>query len=393
MIMTPECQVAKNNRKYFFLLGIIVFVIYLFTAAQPIPEETILRSRWLSSLEANYPVYLEEQGGAEPGLAVESGSAAEAAPGTSTVTVSETAALLPFRLGNRFGYIDHEGRFIINRVVADHLSISRDHWAEYEAAPADIEVRDSADNAVMTIAGSRGYPLFLDNRVFLISEDQTSLRAVDETGEIRWSYDFAAPITDIDAAASLVLVGFLDGTVELLDDAGKRVFFFEPGGSRLSVICGVRISRDGSHLAIISGYDDQRFLLLEKSGASYKVAYHEFLADGFRRAVYLAFIDNDRRVVFEWEKGLGIYDINTRNSVKVPLDGAITALDESGADNLLFLITSQTSVQKELVGIRLPGEIIMEAPFRSDKAFLGRQGKLLYIGGGSAIASFEIGKR
>jgi hypothetical protein len=227
----------------------------------------------------------------------------------------------------------------------------------------------------------------------LISEEQTSLRAVDGNGNIRWTYDFAAPITDIDAAASLVLVGFLDGTVELLDDTGRRVFFFEPGGSRLSVICGVRISRDASHLAIISGYDDQRFLLLEKSGNSYKVAYHEFLADGFRRAVHLAFIDNDRRVAFEWENGLGIYDINARNSTKVRLDGAITALDEAGEDNLLFVITSQTSMKKELVGIRLPGEIIMQAPFRSDQVFLGRQGKRLYLGGGGAIASFELDKR
>jgi hypothetical protein len=198
----------------------------------------------------------------------------------------------------------------------------------------------------------------------------------------------------MDAAAGLIVTGSLDGTVELLDGNGRlAVPPNEPGGSRLSVILGCRISRDGSKLAIVSGIDPQRFLLLERFGDSYKVIYHEFLAEGFRREVFLAFVDNDRRVVFERNGGLGIYTIQTRNSVYLPLDGDVYALDGSGENGLLFVITAGGGQRKNLVMIRLPGTKIIAAPFTSESAFLGRQGSRLFIGGGTTMASFDLDKK
>jgi hypothetical protein len=366
---------------YRLLLGAAVFVVYFFLAVRPVPVETVLLPQWLSSLESNYPLYFD-------GTSPVSGEQAENAE-----------ALLPFKLGNRFGYVDTYGRFSVNREKKELFSLSETYWAEYNtvaavaAAPQNIDIRDPQNEPVVTIPGARGYPLFLDGRLFMISGEQNSLEALDASGKPLWVYDFAAPITDIDAAAGFVLAGLLDGTVELLDGNGKRVFFFEPGGSRLPVICACRISRDGTKIAIISGYDDQRFLYLEQFGDSYKVGYHEFLSDGFRRTVHLAFIDQDRRVVFERNGGIGIYDINGRSNVKIDLDGRVNGLDGSGGDNLLFLITSQSESRKELVGIRLPDEIIMEAPFRSATAFLRRNENRLYVGGGGTLASFKLDRR
>jgi hypothetical protein len=411
--------VIKGKYTSRILISLIIFIGYFFTTAQPIPVETIMVPRWLSSLESNYPVYFDGTAPAQTGELADSAEntagqsqdalvqAAEtegrepqrepqnspAGTPVDTPTGSGAEFLLPFELGTRFGYVDPEGRYVINREREGYLSISENHWAEYKAQAETIEVMDPRNKLVAKLTEPRGYPLFLDNRLFIINEEQNALTAVDEAGEKIWSYDFASLITDIDAAAGLILIGFLDGTVELLNNQGKRVFFFEPGGSRLSVICACRISHDGTKLAVISGYDDQRFLLLEKSSDSYKVIYHEFLSGGFRRAVHLAFIDNDRRVVFEREGGLEIYDIAGRTNVKVNLDGKINALDNSGEDNLLFVITSQSELRKELVGIRLPGEIIMEAPFKSRNAFLGRKGERLYVGGGNVIAAFELHRR
>jgi hypothetical protein len=370
--------VTKNNfLKYWILFFFLLFIAYLFAATQPIPEETILVPRWLSSLESNYPVYFDGSS-LSPDM---------------PESAAEEDFLFPFELGERYGYIDAAGRFTINRIKQGYLSISTDRWAEYDPVPGTITVQDPRDRPLVTIKEGRGYPLFLDNKIFLINDEQNSLTALDDTGAVRWSYDFAAVLTDIDAAAGLIVAGFLDGTVEVLDQEGNRIFFFEPGGSRFSIITGCRISKDGSRLAIISGYDDQRFLLLEKSGDSYKVVYHEFLSDGFRRNVFLAFIDHDRRIAFERDGGLGIYDTVTRKSVKIALQGEVLALDNTGEDNLLFLITGQTKVRNELVAIRLPGSIIMEVPFRSERVFLGRLGKRLYIGGGGIMAAFELDTR
>jgi hypothetical protein len=370
---------TDDRKKYRLLIGFLVVIVYFFVAVRPIPVETVLMPQWLISLESEYPLYFED------GNRVSAGNAPE---------IREAGGpLFPFALGNRFGYFNGNGIFALNRTVQGKFSISENYWAEYEAVPDSIEIRDPQNVVQAEVSEPWGYPFFIDNQFFLINEEQNSLTALDNEGSPLWTYDFAAPVTDIDAAAGLILVGSLDGMVELLDFSGKRVFSFEIGGSRYSAVYGCRISRDGSKLAIISGFDDQRFLLMERLGDSYKVAYHEFLSDGFRRPVHIAFLDNDRWVAFESEGCLALYNIGARNSIKLPLEGNVIAMDSSGTDDLLFLVTAQSGRKKELVEIRLPRDIIIKAPFSSEDVFLSRQDQRLYIGGGSTIASFALNKR
>ncbi|GHT89507.1 hypothetical protein FACS1894137_18880 [Spirochaetia bacterium] len=366
---------TKEKNKFWIIAGLSFFCIYIFVAAQPVPRETILAPRWLSSLESDYTAEMAAEG------------------------QQIQDYLVPFKLGNRFGYVNTRGQFTINQPVTgigrSDVSLSDDRWAEYDAVPDAVTIHraEPLGNTLTVIKDGRGYPLFLDGKIFLVGEEQTSLSMVDESGEILWSYDFAAPLTSIDAAADLILTGTLDGTVELLDSVGRRVFFFEPGGSRLAVILGCRIAKDGSRLTIVSGFDDQRFLMLERFGDSYRVVYHEFLEDGFRHAVHMAFAANDRWIVFERQGGLGLYEIETRRSVKVPLRGTVIALDEEGGDSLIFAVNSLGGRLKILAAIRLPGIIVLEAPFRSETAFFSRRGSELYVGGDTTLASFELEKR
>jgi hypothetical protein len=333
--------------------------------------------------------------------ATEPGTEAPQAGEGRTAADSPTAALpIPFRLGDRFGYVDSAGRLPINRIKRQNLFLSAPYWAEYEGAPERIEVLNSRGEGAFTIGENgplQGYPLYLDGRFFLIGKEMNSLSALDERGELLWSYDFAAPLTCIDAASGFVLTGSLDGAVEILDRNGRRFFFFEPGGSRLLTILGCSFSRDGNRLGIISGIDDQRFLLLERYGdperGEFRVIYHEFLEDGFRRPVHISFIDNDSRVVFERQGGIGMYDLQNRLNRFIPLDGTVYALDDEGSGGIFFVMVSRQGMQKELVGIRMPGTIILKAPFRSADAFLHRSGPRLYLGGGNALAAFELGKR
>jgi hypothetical protein len=366
--------VSKTKKKHRFLICIALFTVYIFVAARPIPQETILVPRWFSSLESGYPVAFSGE-----------------LPGSLPDSFSEQ---IPFRLGKRFGYVDQDGRFSINQVLSGELSLSRDYWAEFDAVPKSIDVRDPQGKTALKIEKGRGYPLFLDNRIFLVGDEQTSLSALDEKGEILWTYDFAAPLTCIDAAAGMVLAGSLDGAVEVLDASGRRVFLDRPAGSRISVILGCSLSEDGNMMGIISGIDDQRFLLLERFGTGeYRVSYHEFLEDGFRRPVHISFIDGNNRIVFERQGGLGVYELNTRISRKIPLEGEVAALDGAGNDGFLFVISARGRLEKRLVGIELPGTLIMEAPFKSEGIFLERRGPLLYLGGGSTLASFKLEKR
>jgi hypothetical protein len=365
--------VSKKGKQNFIIGGIVLFVIYIFSASQPIPIEIILTPQWFVSLESTYAL--------------------------SDLKSQNAEDFFPFRLGSRFGYVNNNGNFTINQMKGQNqrVSLSQDKWTEYAAAPEKIEVRNPLNEVVLVIDRAPGYPFFLDKRIFFLSKERNSLSLADDAGNVLWVFDFAAPITVIDAANDFVLVGLLDGSVTVLNGQGRRIFFFEPGGSRIPGIYGCAISKDATRLALVSGLDLQRFLVLERYGnedsLDYKVIYHEFLEDGFRRSVNVTFIDNDNRVAFERQGSLGLYDINARKSIRLPLEGEIQTIDEIGTDQLLFLITSQGEGQKRFVGVQLPGSVIIEAPFKSETFFLGRRDSRVYVGGAMTLASFELEKR
>jgi hypothetical protein len=251
------------------------------------------------------------------------------------------------------------------------------------------------DEKVFSIEKPKGYPLLLDNRVFIVGSEQNFITALGENGEELWTHDFPAPITCVDASGGFLLAGTLDGEVLLLDSSGKLAFPpFEPGGSRFPVILGCAISGNASYLALISGIDAQRFLLMERTDDSYKVLHHEFLSTGFRRPTHITFAHNDTRVVFEREGGLGIYSMGSKKSINVSLSGEIEVLDGSCTDGFLFVVSSGGEApafnEKRLITIRYPGSIISEAPFRSENTFLAQRDRKLYIGGELKLASLEL---
>jgi hypothetical protein len=368
---SEEETVKKKKKWYFIGGGIAFFVLYIFAAAQPVHEETVLTHRWISSLVSAYPVEPEKREG--------------------------IGRLIPFQLGNRFGYVDKDGNFTVNQVKIGRVSLSESYWAEYPPAPSRIEVRNPLSGEVLPLEKAYGYPLFLDEQIFLINSEQNAVSAFDSNGNLRWVYEFPATLTCIDAVNGLFLAGTLDGVVEILNAEGRRVFSFVPGGSRVSLIAGCAFSKDGSQFAVISGLDEQRFLFMERLGASvdneYRVAYHEFLGEGFRRPVHIAFVDDGRRVAFERENGLGVYDIAGRKSSVIPIKGEIIDMDESGNGRLFFFITAQEGNLKRFGAVQFPDDLMFEAPFKSESAFLGRQNNTIFFGGGVNLAAFEITKK
>jgi hypothetical protein len=180
---------AKGNKKWFYIIGLTAFVIYIFIAPRSIPVETVLAPRWVTSLESNYPVNLQD------------------------TPMDENELLLPFTLGNRFGYLADNGKFAINQIRNGYVSMSENFWAEYEALPSSIKVMDPHSEEIFIIENPKGYPFFMDNRSFIVGSEQNSITALDQTGEELWTHDFPAPLTCVDAAGGYFLAGTLDGAV------------------------------------------------------------------------------------------------------------------------------------------------------------------------------------
>jgi len=373
---------AKQKKRGYIFVIFMLFIIYFLLAARPVPRETILVSGWISPLESSASVVPDKN-----------------------LHVSEQ--FFPFTLGNRFGYVDSNGKFTINKIMDNDIYLSKNMWSEFTAEPSSIEINNIYGEPVIKTDNVRGYPVLLDNRIFILGSEQNSLSEIGTDGNILWTYEFGAPLTCIDAAAGLVLTGSLDGMIEMLDSNGKHIYYFDPGGSRYSIIYGCAISSSGSQLGIICGIDSQRFLLLERLGddnGEYRIVYHEFLGSGFRRPVYISFIDQDRRIVFEREGGIGCYNIKSRHSIFIPLDGKINAIDNLGEQGFLFLITSHPQQNNRLIGIKLPQDkmfsflgtidaqdsVFLNASFKSSDIYLGRTGSMLIAGGGTALISFNL---
>jgi len=335
----------------------------------------VLAAQWLSSLDSPDPVLLN----------------------VTHSTAFENEELIPFTLGERFGYVNNNGNFIINQVKQGNLSLSETKWAVYGAQVSEVQVYNNHYEIIETINNPLGYPVFFDDQTYIINSEQNAFSKVGHNGSVLWTYEFPAPLTCADAAAGLLLAGTVDGSIEVISAAGKQLFSFQPGGSRYSVILGCAFSHDGTRFAVLSGIDKQRFLLFERfgsTGTEYKIIYHEFLEEGFRRPVHILFIDRDRKVVFERETGLGIYDINSRKSYLIPLEGRVLAVDNIGDSGRLFAVTGTTlSETKNLIGINLPDRIFITAPFRSIDVFLSRSDSLLYVGGSNILAAFALEKK
>jgi hypothetical protein len=354
---------------------LLVFLGYTLFTASPVPEETVLEKGWIRSFESAY---------------TESGAVAGNA---------ENLEFFPFEIvlpGTiRFGFFNREGAFTMNRVTQKNLSLSESRFAEYEAVPRSLEVKNAADETVARFEHTNGYPLFLNGdgpngKTYLVHFEQNAVSEISGEGDVLWTYTFASPITCVAGAQGRFLVGTLGGTVELLDEKGRRGFFFETGGSRITCIYGVAVSRDLSHIAVISGMDDQRFLLFEQSAGSYRITHHEFIGDGKRRPVRIQFIDNDTRLAFECDEGLGLYEIKSRMSYHIPLDGEIAAIDGEGGSGLLFLVTREEENRNYLICVQYPASVIMKTPFQSKAVFLRRADGDLFVGSDRNLALFSL---
>ena len=100
----------KADKKIGFIAGIVLFAVYFFLAARPVPLESVLIPCWLNSIETGTPAYL---GGVAVG---EEGAAG-------------IPQRIPFNLGNRFGYVSRDGILSVNQIKKANVWLSRERWA------------------------------------------------------------------------------------------------------------------------------------------------------------------------------------------------------------------------------------------------------------------------
>jgi len=358
---------AKKKLLIWIGSAFAVCLAYLIIAAKPITPEFSLQTKWVINVEdANSQT---KAGG----------------------TLAEGP--IPFVLENRYGYIAPDGTLLAKKTFQTNqfVAITPKLLSVCNPVPDTLIIESSLSNETVTVKDPSGYPYLVDEHMLLIGKNQDSVSAIGESGSLLWTYQVASPITALDCRADKLLIGTLDGTVYLLSLKGEALFTFQPGGSRLSVIFGAVLSSDGNQIALISGIDRQRFVLLERSGQTYKVAHHQFLNSDFRRPVLLKFVQNNQYVLFEGKTNLLVFDIQKKKVHEIPLQAPILAIEALPKSDTVFVMTGKES-QKQLVALKLPDRKLLTAPFTSQESFMTASGDQLVVGSDSIITSYVVGK-
>ena len=358
------------KKRLFLWIGsaFVVCLVYLFVAPKPILPELTLNIQWILDLSQPVPDQIQ-----------------------SSDTVTEG---IPFVLGTQFGYISANGHLLANRSLQKNqmVSITPSLLSIYTTNPDSVTITNQQNKKEILINNPGGYPLLFGDSSFIIGKDQDSISAIKDDGSVQWKYFFPSPITAIDYKAKKLLIGTLDGSIYVLGPEGDTLFTFQPGGSRLSVIVGAALSSDGNKIALISGIDKQRFILLEKSSQTYKVLDHYFLNSDFRRPVLIKFIQDNQYILFEGENSFFAFDSVKQKMHVISLEAPLIAIEELKKDQTLFILAGGDT-KKQLIVFKLPDRKLVTSSFTARDSFLVPVDNQILLGSDTVIVSLSMPKQ
>lgn len=356
---------AEKKRGLAVLVAVGAFLLYYFVAARPLLSELEFQPRWVASIGAGAP----------------------AAPGGSPSADN----VLPFKLGNRFGYIDEAGKVLFARESPYGLAFSPAAFSAYEGVHSEVSFSDPYGKELFKVK-STGYPFIQRGRFFIVSNDRAGVAEYDGAGELLWSRDFPSALSCADANGGLFLAGCVTGEAVLVGPDGAALSEFSPGGSRIPCVYGCAVAPDGAWYALLSGVDKQRILLLQKRPDGYKVAWHSYLESDYRRTVRMAFTADSAYLFFEQPGKLALLEAETKRLGELPVVGEVAMIEEDHF-NGIYLFLSRSGRDWTLRGFRAPGRQILAIPFSAYQAFLYQRGSAIYLGINESVLRVDMKER
>lgn len=320
---------------------------YLLIFSSPLKKEPVFRPAWVQDLTKPTQV----------------------APGSKAQTVG-------FKIGDVFGYTTSDGAIKYLDTDQFNVAMADDYFINYSSVSTNLVEKDSSGRIVLTV-NTRGYPLFKGGRFFIINTDRTALSELDQQGTTLWSRDFGSLITSMDANVDEVVVGLLDGSVDVVGKDGKVSFRYTPSGSKIPIVYGCAISPDGGHIAVVSGLDPQRFTLLGKDKATFRPRRVVDLGSDVRREVFLRFFPNLPYVYVELPGQIAYFSTEGASSGRVPVQGRIEGM--SAGSGLIYAVSeanaggvaaNRASKMAQLTVLSPPDRVVSRSSFMPGPLFL-----------------------
>lgn len=351
---------TKKHIHIYILLAFFFIIIYIILAARPLGKEYQFSPEWRKNI---------------------------ATPAVKTVPAGETQ--IYFKLGQSIGYFTEDGTITSFKTFPSKASISSDYYAIYTTEDSKIAFYNKADQE-QGILEAAGFPFFEQDRIYVFLPGGTSFSKCDSQGNILWTNENTVPLTAFSSKENYTASGYADGTIKIFNNNnGNENLSFAPGGSDYKVILGLDVSSDGTYIASVSGHNKQRFVLTKNEGKQPKIIFHNFLDSDMNRQTVVRFCDNDKRVLYNYDGYLGIYNIENQKNTSIQIDKTVIAIEET--DSLIFVLGKKNR-EYTIYIIEKTDTLEGSFSFEADTAFIKTCNNNLYVGQDTSISKIKISK-
>lgn len=351
---------SKNHIHLFIFFAIIFIIIYIILAARPLNKEYNFTPEWKKSIS-----------------------------GPAVKNIPADTKKIYFKLGQSIGYFTEEGQITTFKTFPVKASISSDYYAIYNTDAENITFYNNK-NEEQGIIQSPGYPFFEQDRIYVFLPGGASFARCDNTGKLLWTNENTIPLTAFSSKEKYTATGYSNGLIRIINnETGSEALSFSPGGSDYKVILGLDVSSDGVYIASVSGHGKQRFVLTKNEGSQPKIVYHNFLNSNMNRQTVVRFCDNDKRILYNYENYLGIYDIEKQNATEIKIDKTVIAIEET--DSLIFVLGKNENEYTVYI-IEKTDTLEGSFTFTAETAFIKTYNNSLYVGQDTSISKVKITK-
>ncbi|MBN2875242.1 MAG: hypothetical protein JXM71_09130 [Spirochaetales bacterium] len=293
---------------------------------------------------------------------------------------------MAFQAGGRFGYFSPDGDCSFMSDSEGCMAIGDSAYAKSNAAGGS-ELVSPDGQSIAQIASDA--PFFSAGRLFSADGDGTGITSYNATGDILWSYSFPCHLSALSAGSSLIVGGTIDGWIEGVSPYGKKAFTFAPGGSRLSVVLGLGVSRSGNWVAAVTGIDRQRLIVLGQGGADYRVTSHRYLESDYREPVRVIVMDDEQHVLYRRADGVGVWSVDGTVDEILPVkaDDFSVAMDEAHGVSYMM---ARRGKHAEIVVFKNPATLLGRVALPDYTDFVRFSGSSVYVGGSTWLARFDF---
>ena len=351
---------TKSRAPLLITLAIIFSIAYLILAARKLPKEYQFQPIWKINI-------------------------------TKQITeLKEGQKQHYFRLGNNLGYFTEDGNITLYKNFPHLASISNEYFTIYNNYAKNTTFYENNGSAKGVI-NFEGLPYIVENRIYVMLPGGTSFIKCNTDGNADWHYEGILPITAFSSQDKYTAVGFADGSISIFNnDTGTAEIEFSPGGSDFPVILGIDISDSGDYIAAVCGHNKQRFVLAHREENQPKIIYHTFLNTKGTNQSLVHFCNDNSRVIYTFEKNIGIYDYKQNQNNIIPINSKIISIRES--DTLIFLLGKNGSEYSVYI-LEKTNTLEGSFSFKAETAFIQTGKNSLYVGKDDSISKISLERK